>query len=466
MRNARKNINAGQTGAREHRLRGGLHSIILLLSFALVAPGAGAIDLLESYHAALTHDATYQAARAARASGQEAVPQAMAQLMPNISAAYSRSKLDTVSPSYVGLPDNRQEYFSQNRALTLRQPILRLALVAGYQQAKYLAEEADSVFEREHQNLAVRVSSAYFEALLANEQLMLMTAQKETTAALLDSARAAFARGLGTRTEIDEAQAKYDQVIADELAARLHIDYTRHELETLINRQVDQLPLDFDDTFTFLPLAPAELAYWQDKALDQNPEIKALEAQFGAAGKQIDKNRAGHYPTIDLVVQRTLSSGENLTSPLNSFKTTSLGVQVNIPLFAGGYHMSAIRQAHADRDEVAQQLEAARRKLGLQVRKEFQNVTEGVLRIQALEQAVNSAGQSLVSTRKSQQAGIRSRLDVLDAEQRLVNARRDLAEARLVYLLSHIKLASLVGAADLEKIAQINTVLTANRDVP
>lgn len=442
------------------KLRHGRGSLLAAALFTVFSTQALALDLLESYQAALSNDANYLAARAARESAQEGVPMALAQMLPTISATYARSKLETVSPSYVSQPGNRIEYFSENEALTLRQPLWRKALMAGYVQARRAAEGSDATFEREHQDLAVRVASAYFQALLAHEQLDLIVAQKKMTWAMLGSAKAAFVKGLGTRTDIDEAQARYDQVVADELAGLQNIDYTRHELETLINQKVDQLSRGLDETFTFLPLAPAELVYWEDQASENNPDIKNLTAQLGAAEQQIEKGRAGHHPTVDLVIQRALSSGENLTSPLNSFNTTSLGVQVNIPIFAGGYHTAAIRQAHADKEKVAQQLEATRRKVGLQVRKEFQSVTEGVLRINALEQAVSSSKQSLDSTQKSLRAGVRSRVDVLDAEQRLVNAKRDLAEARLVYLLSHIKLASLVGIADQEKITQINQLLT------
>lgn len=449
------------SGVDPKHLRRRKKSAMLALTLGLLSSSVSAIDLLESYQAALINDASFLAARAARTSGQEAVPQARAQMLPSLTAGYSRSKLSTESPSYVNLPGNQQDYFSQNQAITLRQPLLRKSLMAGYAQAKSRTEEAEATFEKEQQNLAIRVATAYFDALLAMEQLNLITTQKGSIKAILESAKVAFAKGVGTRTDIDEAQARYDQVISDELGARQNIDYTRHELETLINQKVDQLSHLLDEKFHFLLLEQTDLLYWQSQADDHNPDIKTLKAQLGVAEQQIEKGKAGHYPTVDLVLQRSMSSGESVTSPLNSYNTTSAGVQVSIPLFAGGYFVSATRQAHADKENIFQQLESTRRKVGLQVRKEFQNVTEGVFRIKAQEQAVHSAELSLDSMQKSMRAGVRSRLDVLNAQQNQVNAKRDLAEARFEYLLSHIRLHSLIGTVDREKIAQINQLFSS-----
>jgi outer membrane protein/protease secretion system outer membrane protein len=434
----------------------------LLTLLCLSMSNVFAIDLLESYQAALANDANYLAARSAREAGLEAVPQARAQLMPSVVANYSRSKLSTTSPSYVTLPSNKLAYFSENEGITLRQPLLRKSLVAGYFLAQSEAEGAEATFEKEYQSVAVRVAAAYFEALLADQQLALILAQKQSTQAILDSASAAFAKGVGTRTDIDESQAKYDKVLSDELAARQHIDYTRHELETLINQKVSHLRHLPESGFTFVTLEEPDLIYWQEQASQHNPEIRVMKAQLDGAEQQIEKGRAGHYPTVDLVIQRSLSGGESVTNPLNSYNTSAAGIQINVPLFAGGYYVSATRQAQAGKQKVTQLLEAARRSVSLQVRKAFQDVTEGVLRIQALEQSVRSSEQSLISSQQSFKAGVRSRLDVLGAEQRMVNAKRDLAEARFIYLLAHIKLYSLVGRADQEKIARINRVLAAN----
>lgn len=434
----------------------------LLLAGTLFAGPASAIDLLESYRAALLNDAEYRAAQAARQAGAEALPQARAQLLPTLTAGYARSKLATTSPSYLNQPDNRLEYFSQNKAITLRQPIFRLALLAGYTQARHLVEESEANFEKAEQDLALRVAAAYFAALLAVDRLQHVTTQKASVLAILDAARLAYARGVGTRTDIDEAQARYDMVIADEFAARQEIDYTRHELAMLINAPVDTLnEVDAEVFESRTPEAP-DLTEWQTLAAEHNPELKGLRAQQAAAEAQIDKARAGHYPTVDLIAQRSLSSGENVNTPLNNYQTNSAGIQISIPLFAGGYSVSAVRQAVAERDRVSEQLEAARRKLALQVRKAWQDLSEGALRVRALTQAVHSHAQSVDSTRKSLAAGVRSQLDVLDAEQRLTNARSDLTEARLNYLLARIRLPALAGRANGDNVAEINGLLVVN----
>lgn len=441
------------------RPQGGARSRSLLLGLLLVCRSATALDLLDSYQAALAGDAEYLAAQAVRRAGVEAVPQARAQLLPNVSAGYARSRLETRSPAYVALPDQRLEYFSRNEALTLRQSLLRPALIAGYAQAQHLANAADATLDKATQGLAVRVAASYFDALLAIEQTQLVEAQRVSLGAVLKSARAALAKGVGTRTDIDEAQARFDQSTADLLAARQQMAYTRQALEVVIGQPVDRLAVLPAGTLARIPLALSDLAAWQARAAERNPDVRTLSAQLAAAQQQIEKSRAGHYPTVDLVVQRALSSGETVTNPLNRYNTTSAGLQLNIPLFAGGYQTSVVRQAQAERDRVAQQLEAAQRRVALEVRRAFQDIEEGALRVEALAEAAHSATTALRSTEKSRAAGFRTQLDVLDAEQRLVNARRDLAEARLACLLAHVRLASLADDAGEEQLRQINALL-------
>ncbi len=174
------------------------------------------------------------------------------------------------------------------------------------------------------------------------------------------------------------------------------------------------------------------------------------------ARQEIDKAKAGHHPTLDAVVQWSRSESESVTNTQSRYANASYGLQLNVPLFAGGYVNSQIRQAIAAHERAGQALEAGRRDLGLRVHKEFRGVTEGVPRIKALEQALRSADQLVLSSRKSFQAGSRTVLDVLNAEQQRSGVMRDLAQARYVYLISRVRLLALVGGADLASVVSMN----------
>lgn len=420
---------------------------------------AWSLDLMEAYQAALAQDARIRAARAARDSAIERLPQARAQLMPNIAINLGRNKndIDRTQENALGQDVKfNEEYFSYNQTLQLRQPLFRMPLFAGLRQAGYLVDDAEATLERELQDLGARVSGAYMEALLAQDALELTLKQKAFTTTQLDAARKSLAAGFGTRTDIDEAQARLDMNLADELSARQHVEFTRRQLEILIDQPVDALLKVDAKRLPLLPPEPADVAEWIRMAEEHSPEVHALQARVDAARAEIAKARGGHYPTVDAVAQISKSGSENVTSPRSSYTNHMIGVQVNIPLFAGGYVNSTVRQAVAEQVRAQENLEATRRDLAVRVHREHRGVTEGVLKVRALEQAVRSAQQLVTSSKRSFEAGSRSMVDVLDAEQRLQGTLHDLAEARYLYLVSRVRLKALVGMDREQSIGEVN----------
>lgn len=430
----------------------------LALSVAAMTP-AWSLDLLQSYEAALEQDATVRAARAAADSGRERLPQARAQLLPNLSFSAGRNKNDLLrtQPNSLGKEVTTQEnYISYNQTLTLRQSLYRRQQATAYEQARFIVDDANAVLERELQNLGVRVGTAYMEALLATDQLNLVLAQKAVTTTQLEVARKAFAAGSGTRTDIDEAQARLDMTMAQELEVRQNLDYTRRQLQVLINRPVDSLePLNIEKLPLLMPV-PAQLEDWTLLAQQKSPEVASLTARLDAARLEVRKAESAHYPTLDAVAQWTRSGSENVTSPNSSYINRAIGLQLSVPLYAGGYVDSTVRQALAEQVRAEEQLEAVKRDLGVRVHKEFRGVTEGILRIKALEQAVRSAEQLVVSSRKSFQAGSRTLMDILNAEQQKQTTLRDLAQARYLYLVARIRLLALAGTDARQGITETN----------
>jgi outer membrane protein/protease secretion system outer membrane protein len=420
------------------------------------------MNLLQVYEAAQLQDASFQAAKATAAGERERLPQAKAQMLPSLSASLSRNnnQLESKSSNNLGQEiTTNVGYPSSNKTLTLRQALYRPQLTAQYEQAQAQVDAAAATLAQEEQSLVVRVSSIYFEALLTHDQLALVLAQQDAYTTQLDAARKALASGSGIRTDIDEAQARLDMSAAQALEARQNMAYTLAQLQSLINQPVSKLAtLDVASLQLDYP-EPNRLERWLERAEQNSPQIQSLKARIEVARQEVDKTRSGHYPTLDALAQWTQSESENVTNTSSRYTNNSIGLQLNIPLFSGGYVNAAVRQALAGQERAEQTLEASRRELELRVHKEFRGVTENILKIKALEQALRSAEQLVVSNRKAQQAGSRTMLDILNAQQQRTLVQRDLAQARYLYLLSKVRLLALAGGADRAAVAAINRML-------
>ena len=431
----------------------------LLLSFSSTVLS---MDLLQAYQAAQQQDATILAARAAAQAGRERLPQARSQFLPNVAMSVGRNQNNLVNttPNSLGQEQTSEtQYPSLNRTLTVRQPLFRTYLLAQYQQAQAQVQDAEATLAQDEQNLAVRVSGAYFEAMLTHEQLALVLAQRTAYTTQLDAARKSLAAGSGTRTDVDDAQARLDMNAALEIEARQNVSYTLRQLEMLVNQPVDKLATLDVARLELLEPQPNVLQDWITRAETSNPQLQSLRAQVETSRQEVKKAGAGHYPTLDAVAQWSRSESENILNVASRYTNASVGLQLNIPIFSGGYVNSSVRQALAGQEHAEQALEAGRRDLGVRVYKEFRGVTENIPKVRALELALRSADQLVLSSRKSFQAGSRTVIDVLNAEQQRMVVLRDLAQARYMYLIAKIRLLALVGAADDEAVAAINRML-------
>ncbi|WP_298933046.1 TolC family outer membrane protein [uncultured Ramlibacter sp.] len=433
---------------------------LVLAAAAVFHLPAWSLDLAETYRLALEQDATIRASRAAAEAGRERLPQARSQFFPNISANSSRFKneLDSTTPDFLGRTvTNSEKYRSTNDALVVRQPLFRTELLAQYRQAEAIVADAEAVLERDQQNLVMRVAQTYFEALLTEQQLVLVGIQKAAYTTQVDAARKGFAAGAGTRTDIDEAQSRLDLIVAQELEARQNVELVRRQLQALINRPVTETVARIDlAKFQLAPPTPSSVEAWTAQAEAFSPEIQSAKAQVDAARAMVDKAKSGHYPTLDAVAQLSRSISDNVTRINTEYNQRQIGLQLNVPIFQGGYVNSQVREALALVTRAENVIEEVRRDLGVRVHREHRGVTEGVLKVQALEQAVRSAEQLALSSKRSFEAGVRTRLDILNAEQQLGTARRDLAQARFTYLVSRVRLKALAGGLKAENIDEIN----------
>lgn len=439
-------------------------TLIVGLLLPSVAPAAD--DLLTLYREALTTSASFLAARAGAAAEQENESIALGQLLPNLAAGGSYGANQTKRQIASG-PGENFDYNSYAYNLNLRQPLFRKYNWALYQQAKAQGEAATQRLNQAGNELAVRLTGAYLEVLYSEDQLRLLAAQKTATSGQMLAAEKAMSAGSGTRIDVDEAKARYDLILAQELEARNQQMHQRRQLTVFVNREVGELSGMGKNSFRLAEPNPGDVKAWVTAAEENNAEYQVILAQVKAAEQEVDKALAGHYPTLDFVASAGRSDNDNLTT-LNRFgdtkyTTTSYGVQVTIPLFAGGQVNATGRQARARLEQVRQQGEELRRNIAVQTRREFDNVVQGIAKIRALERAEISGQQTIKSSRKGVEAGVRSTLDVLQVEQQYYTVLRDLAQARYSYLFAGLKLKALAGVLLEADMATISSQLAVSR---
>lgn len=435
-------------------------------AFALAAllggalPSAAAIDLLQAWQAALANDPQMRAARSAADASRERVPQARAQLLPQVSVNVQRYwndlRSETLSPQGQILGLTRDRYTSAADALTLRQPLFRPALAAQLRQAHAIAAQGESRLVLEEQRLAARLAEAYLEMLRALEQVRLVQQQRGVLETQLDAARKGFAGGSGTRTDIDEAQARLDINVALELEARQAVEIAQRQLSAITGVPSPEVSPVAVDRLPRTPPQPAGVEAWVARAQAASPEVQAARANWEAAREAADMARAEYLPTLDGVAQVLRNENDNPTRVNSRYRQRQIGVQLSVPLFEGGATSSGVREADAEAQRAESLLRATELDLATRVHREYRGVTEGLARIQALENAVRSNEQLVLSSRRSYQAGVRTLLDILNAEQQLATVRRDLATARFNYLASLVRLRTLAGEPAEASIAEVN----------
>ena len=388
---------------------------------------------------------------------------ARGQLLPNLSVSGSYGRNDT-QRNIGNLPAEKFNYDNYAYNLNLRQPLFRKYNLASYAQAKAQSVAADARLSQAEKELIIRLVSAYMDVLFSDDQIRLLEAQKASLAGQLAAAEMAIQAGTGTRIDVDEARARHDILLAQEIEARNLRQHNRRVLDAIINRESGALAALKTENFQPPPPFPSDIQAWLALAEANNPEYQGLLAQGKAAGLEVEKALAGHYPSVDLVASIGRSGNDNLSS-LNRFgntdyKTVGYGLQLNIPLFSGGQVNAAVYQARERQEEISQQTEETKRNINVQTRREFDNLILGAAKIQALERAEISGRRTIQSARKGVEAGVRSTLDVLQVEQQYYLVLRDLAQARYSHLISWVKLKALAGTLSLSDLETLSALFS------
>ncbi|MGZ8201679.1 MAG: TolC family outer membrane protein [Burkholderiales bacterium] len=438
--------------------------ILALFALAMtLSAAAPAADLLDIFRQAQSADATYGSARAGWAGSQERIPQGRAGLLPNASLTASAQHNErTLRFREVTLPRQSSSSNSTGFSLSVTQPIYRRGNIVQYEQALTQVEQADAQLAAAAQDLILRVAQTYFDVLLAQDSVAFAEAPKIAIGQQLEQAKRNFEVGTATITDTHEAQARYDLTTAQEIAARNDLELRRRALEQVIGRPASPLaPLAVG--LVLKEPQPPNMAAWVELAQQTNLQVRIAQRALTFASQEIERNRAAHLPTFDAFATLTESGVGPTPGNLGTdSRTAVVGVQVELPIYRGGSINSRVREAIANEDRARQDLENARRTAEFNAREAFLGITSGIARVRALEAALVSTESQLASTRLGQEVGVRTQVDVLNAQQLLFSARRDLAQSRYDYIRALLRLEAAIGELTENDIVAVNEWLNRN----
>lgn len=416
-----------------------------LLSAALQAPLAATLG--EVYEMARGSDPQFAAARAAALAGREKSVQGRAGLLPSVSLGGTLRSTHEVG-GLAGEPV--RDYTTHNWNLSANLPVLRRANVEAWRQGELQAQLADQQLRLAGQDLLLRVAKGYFEVLQAHEVLASTGAQRTAFAQQLTQARRAFEVGMAPVTDVNEAQARSDLSVAQEIAARNDIELKRSVLEKSIARAVPPLA-GLDEQAAAALHGEAQLQAWLAQAPESALPVAVAQTAEQVARREVARQQAGHLPTVDLVLSYNDNAASRFIAPGNS-RQTAVGFEVSVPLYQGGGTDSRIREAVANLERARQDLANARAQARLDANQAYLGVLSGQALHQALRQAQTSGEVQVRSIQRGFEVGTRTRSDVLNATQQLFATRKDLAVARYQTLVAGLQLkaaAGLLSEADL-----------------
>ena len=435
----------------------------LTLLFAFAACSATqtshAADLLSIYREAQTADAVYASSRASYLAGQEKLPQGLSGLLPAVTLSgntqFNDRDLQFRGPASTSSGVTRFNSNSVN--VTATQPLFRFQNWITYQQAKNQVSQAEATFLQANQDLIVRVAQAYFDVLLAENNVTLAAAQKAAFAEQLAQAKRNFEVGTATITDANDAQARHDLAISQEIAAQNDLEIKREAVRLIIGRLPPELDR-FGPRFVPVLPSPNNMDAWVDQSTLSSLQVKIAQATLDIASQDVSKNRGGHLPTLDAVAAYSDSGTGSGTQGGVGFDSTTryIGLQLAFPIYLGGLINSKVREALANEEKARQDLESTKRTVALATRTAFLGTTNGVAQLNALQAALISSQSSLDSTKLGQEVGVRTQVDVLNATQQLISTRRDYAQAIYTYAINVLKLKSAAGTLAEDDVAYVN----------
>jgi len=413
-------------------------------------------NLTEIYELALQNSPTLKQSEANQSAIGESKDQSIARFFPTLtaSAASSKNRLENKKASFQGL--GVQEYWSHTVNLNLTQPLFHWEHWVQLSQSENKIAQAEASYQATLQDLMIKTTEAYFNVLSAQDNLEFSTSEKTAIARQLDQAKQRFEVGIIAITDVNEAQAGYDQAVANEIEANNNLDNQKEALREIIGETDSKL----DPLGEQLPLInpePADMSAWSDSAEISNLGIISAFNQAEISRKSIDLQRSGHLPKLDLVAAYG-QSDVNSTFGLRG-NTESVGLQLNVPLFEGGAVNSRTRQASFEYQAAKESLNAKKREVKRLVNNAYRGIMSNMSRVEALQSSVKSAQSALEATEAGSEIGTRTMVDVLNEQRNLYRAKRDYSRTRYDYLINSLKLKYAASNLTVEDLGQINSLL-------
>lgn len=428
---------------------------------------AGTQNLIDIYHQALSQDPAWASARSANLAAQEKLEQGKALYRPtvtfNTNASESETNVKYLGQGTVFRNEGRERFNTFAYGLNVSQPIFRKDNLLQYAQSRLQVSQADQQLQLARQQLMLRVAQAYFDVLLAQDNIELIVAQKSAISHQLEQAQTNFDVGTATITDVNEAQARFDLASAQEIAARNVLEVKQRAVQAIIGSMPQTLAPVRTDLAPQQP-QPADMDHWVELAWQNSLAIAIEQQNLAIATREVERARAGHLPTLDAVASYSESRNSGSANGFGSdLENLTVGVQLEIPLYRGGAVSSRTREAAANMQKSQEEVELARRQVELDTRQAYLDVSSGVAQIKAFEQALTSSQSQLDATNLGYEVGVRTSVDVLNALQQLYSAKRDLLQARYGYLLATIRLKSAIGLLAESDLTAVNQQLQAAR---
>ena len=430
--------------------------LVLALGWGAAAQAQSLLDL---YQSARGYDATYQSAKAQFDATLAKADQAKALLLPKAALGLSSSRTNLESSSIPASAIDRT-YGTQTATLSASQPLYRPADWSAYQQGIKGGEAASAALKAAEQDLIVRLSQAYFDVLASSDSLQFVKAQKTAVQEQLASAKRNFEVGTATITDTREAQARYDLVLAQEIAADNDLRVKSLALVQLAGLATVQ-PKPVATPIALIEAIPNDVNVWVAQAQLENPVLQQLKVSLDVAKLETSKAQAGHLPTLDLIgsYQATTNNGSSATAINTGSNATTLNFSLNIPVFAGFSTQNRIRETVALEAKARADLEGSQRTIAQATRAAFYGVQSGLGQVKALEAAEVSSQSALDANKLGYQVGVRINIDVLNSQSQLFDTKAKLAKARYDVLVGGLKLRQAAGSLKVEDLEQVNALL-------
>ncbi len=430
---------------------------VAVATFAVMS-SAQAQSLSQLYQAASTYDATYQAAKSQYEANLARAEQAKAGLYPTVgvTANLSSTNSDVVKP----LANTNRGFGAQSAGISATQPLYRPANRAAAAQGELQAKQATSALISAEQDLIIRVTQAYFDVLASQDSLAFVMAQKAAVSEQLAAAKRNFEVGTSTITDSREAQARFDLVVAQEIAADNDLRVKRIALDQLVGT-TGNAPNPLIAPVKLPELLPADVNVWVTQAQDQHPSIAASQLAVDIAKLETERAQAGQKPTVDATLSYGLSYGSgSASSRLNTEgRNATVGIALNYPLFTGYATQNRIKETLQLEEKSRNDLEASKRTISQATRTAYFGVLSGQGQVKALEAAEASSQSALDANKLGYQVGVRINIDVLNSQSQLFQTKRDLARARYDVLVGGLRLRQANGTLKAEDLAPLNSLL-------